>query len=108
MAAQRQAFRLVYDRGALKHLERIDRKLYALIRDTIQEQLSFEPLRKTKNRKPLTRPAVLGGDWELRFGPENRFRVFYRVDVPRREVQVLAIGVKKGSSLIIGGIEVKL
>lgn len=108
MAVARQPFKLVYDRGVMRHLESIDRKHYALIRDTIKEQLSFEPLRRTKNRKPLTRPAVPGGDWELRFGPDNRFRVFYRVDLPRREAQVLAIGVKEGSSLFIGGLEVKL
>jgi len=77
-------------------------------RDTIKEPLAFEPLRETKNQKPLIQPKVLGTAWELRFGPDNRFRVFYRVDVSRREVHVLAIGLKKGGSLFIGGLEVKL
>ena len=58
--------------------------------------------------KPLTGQTILESAWELRFGPDNRFRVLYRVNVSRREVHVLAIGLKKGSSLFIGGLEVKL
>jgi len=103
-----EPFQLIYDPEVMTHLERIDRRFYPLIRDTIQEQLSFEPTRETRNRKPLTGPTVLGSAWELRFGPGNRFRVFYRVDASRREVHVLAIGFKAGSSLFIGGLRVKL
>ena len=38
-------------------------------------------------------------------GPNNRFRVFYEVDVAERVVWVLAIGVKEGSRLLISGEE---
>ena len=35
-------------------------------------------------------------------GPDNSFRVFYRIDSEAREVLILAIGVKKGSVLHSG------
>ena len=50
----------------------------------------------------MRQPNLLDGEWELRFGPDNRFRVFYRIDSEAREVLILAIGVKKGSVLHIG------
>ena len=46
--------------------------------------------------------------WELRFGPENRFRVFYSVSHEFREVQILAIGTKEGDRLIVGGEEIRV
>src|SRR5216683_5253700 len=46
--------------------------------------------------------------WELRFGPDNRFRVLYGIDHERREVQIQAIGVKKGNRLFVAGEEVEL
>ena len=54
------------------------------------------------------RPSSLGATWELRFGPDNRFRVFYRVERQAQEVHVLAIGVKRGNRLFIGGTEIEL
>ena len=48
------------------------------------------------------------GDWEIRFGPKNRFRVFYEVNQERDEVHILAIGVKIGNRLFIGGKEVQV
>ena len=61
---------------------------------------------ETRNRKPLKRPVIFGAKWELRLGPNNRFRVFYRVDRDRGEVILLAIGEKIGTQLFIGGEEV--
>jgi mRNA-degrading endonuclease RelE of RelBE toxin-antitoxin system len=63
---------------------------------------------ETRNRKPLKRPTVLGGDWEIRFGPNNRFRVFYAVNRESSEVYILAIGEKRGNRLLVGGQEVEL
>jgi hypothetical protein len=63
---------------------------------------------ETKNRKPLTKPVEFEAEWELRFGPDNRFRVFYQTDMEHSKVLVLAIGVKKGNRLWIGEKEVKL
>jgi mRNA-degrading endonuclease RelE of RelBE toxin-antitoxin system len=44
----------------------------------------------------------------LRFGPKNSFRVFYDVNHEERTVSVLAIGVKAGNRLFIGGREFEL
>ena len=84
------------------HLQVIDRKYHLLIRRTIETQLQFEPNVETRNRKPLKRSVEAGADWELRFGPDNRFRVFYSVEQENRQVFILAIGIKRGNLLIIG------
>jgi hypothetical protein len=101
-------FLLIYDPAAVGHVGAIDAKYQPLIRTAIEEQLQFEPETATRNRKPLTRPIQFDAKWELRLGPQNRFRVFYRVEADQREVHVLAIGVKERNRLIIGGEEVKL
>jgi len=99
---------LIYARGVTKHLKSIDAKYDHLIRETIEEQLRFEPAVETKNRKPLRQPAPFAAQWEIRFGPNNRFRVLYDVDQERRAVQIVAIGEKVGNRLIVGGEEVEL
>ena len=104
----RRSFALVYDLEVKAHLQAIEPKYRGLIRMTIEEQLRFEPEKQTRNRKPLQRPVAFEATWELRFGPENRFRVFYAVSHERREVQILAIGAKQGNRLIVGGEEIKL
>jgi mRNA-degrading endonuclease RelE of RelBE toxin-antitoxin system len=106
--ARRQPYALVYAPEVKQHLQAIERVNYASIRETIEEQLLFEPDTETRNRKPLQEPAVLEAKWELRFGPENRFRVFYEIDRANREVYILAIGVKERDRLFIGGEEVEL
>ena len=68
----------------------------------------LRPDKKSRNRKPVQRPVAFEATWELRFGPVNRFRVFYAVSHERREVQVLAIGIKERNRLIIGREEIKL
>jgi len=62
----------------------------------------------TLNRKPLQQPALLDATWELRFRPDNRFRVLYTVDRNRHEVHVLGVGVKDGNRLLIEGKEMEL
>jgi hypothetical protein len=86
----------------------IERKYHSLIRSTIAEQLIFEPLIETDNRKPLKRPVLFGANWELRFGPNNRFRVYYRGYEDSHEVWILAIGVKIRNKVYIGGEEYDL
>ena len=51
---------------------------------------------------------AFGTSWELRCGPANRFRVFYRVDIVKAQVRILAVGVKAGERLRIGGEEFEL
>ncbi len=101
-------FDLIYAPQVKTHLQAIERRYHSLIRRRIETQLQFEPNVETRNRKPLKRPVELGADWEIRFGPDNRFRVFYSVEQENRQVFILAIGVKRGNRLIIGREEVNL
>ena len=101
-------FGLVYAPQVKAHLQAIDRKYYSLIRQTIEAQLQFSPDVETRNRKPLKRPVEFGADWEIRFGPNNRFRVFYAVEREDRRVVILAIGTKQRDRLMIGKEEISL
>jgi plasmid stabilization system protein ParE len=85
------------------HLDFIERKYHRLIAAAIRQQLTHTPDSQTRNRKPLVEPTIFDATWELRFGPHNDFRVFYHVAKAERVVTVLAIGVKTGSRLSIGG-----
>ena len=102
----RHPFTSTYDPEVKSHLREIEPKHHSLIVDKIEEQLKFQPDIQTRNRKPLEGPALLGADWEIRFGPDNRFRVFYRIDPESHKVVILAVGVKAKERLYIGGEEV--
>ena len=106
--ARRKSYELVYDPEVRKHISKIERKYHAMIRRQIRSQLMFEPETETRNRKPLLRPSVLGSAWELRFGPDNRFRVFYEADHALNQVYILAVGVKIKHRLFVGGEEFDL
>jgi mRNA-degrading endonuclease RelE of RelBE toxin-antitoxin system len=103
-----KGFEIVYPPIIKQHLRSIEAKYYSLIRKALETQLQFAPDVETRNRKPLKRPVTFGAQWELRFGPGNRFRVFYRVDYDNRQVVILAIGEKVGGRLFIGGTEVEI
>lgn len=102
------SFKLIYASQVKFHLKFIDKKYHSLIRKTIENQLENKPMTETRNRKPLKRPVEFGADWEIRFGPNNRFRVFYEVSEASQEVYILAIGAKQGNKLYIGGDEIEL
>ncbi|HEX3531930.1 MAG TPA: type II toxin-antitoxin system RelE/ParE family toxin [Thermoanaerobaculia bacterium] len=95
----------------IEFAESVKRQLRALtahqraeIFDGIEEQLTYEPFMETRNRK-LLRPNPFA-PWELRVGD---LRIFYEPAPDGAPiVRVLAVGVKKGSILRIGGQEVKL
>jgi mRNA-degrading endonuclease RelE of RelBE toxin-antitoxin system len=106
--ARRQPYTLIFASAVTKHLRAIDARHHALIREKIGEQLRFEPGVETTNRKPLRQPALFGATWEIRFGPDNRFRVLYDIDEEAHVVQVLAMGEKQKERLFIGGEEVQL
>jgi len=98
----------VFAPETVDHLDAIEHKYHSLIVKAIDEQLSFTPEQETRNRKPLERPTAFGATWELRFGTNNHFRVFYGVDSLEQSVEILAIGEKEGNRLFIGGKEVQL
>ena len=104
---RRKSFNLIYAPVVQEHLGAIERQYYSLIRSTIEAQLRFEPDVETRSRKPLKRSFTVGGNWEIRFGPNNRFRVFYEVNQESSEVYILAIGVKERNRLYIAGKEIE-
>jgi hypothetical protein len=89
-------------------LRTIEARYYSLIRNAVNQQLSFEPTMETRTRKPLKRPVVFMATWEIRFGPQNHFRVYYDVDFEQRLVSILAIGREQGSRVVIGEQEIQL
>jgi len=103
--AKKPSFALVYADEVKRHLRAVEARYHSSIQTAIEAQLLHEPDVETRNRKPLKRPVSFGADWELRLGPDNRFRVFYQVNAQGREVRVLAVGVKDRNKLFIGGEE---
>ena len=100
----KQPFKLTVMPQFGERLDAIESKYHPLIREKIADLLRYEPDTKTRNRKPLRSP-IIGASWEIRFGPDNRFRVFYDVNVENNEVIQLGIGVKERNHLLIGGEE---
>ena len=98
-------YNIVYAPITKDHLRTIDPRYYSLIRTTIENQLLYEPAAITRNRKPLKRTVFFAATWEIRFGPDNQFRVYYDIDMERELVAILAIGIKRGNSVCIGGEE---
>ena len=69
----------------------------AIIIDSIEKQLVNEPLKETRNRKPL-RPNPIA-PWELRI---DNLRIFYEIAFEESNVvRVLAVGYKEGNTLYI-------
>ena len=69
----------------------------------IKDQLRYEPLTETRNRKMLGENPI--APWELRLG---KYRVFYHVLGKEDMVSVVAIGHKEHATLFVRGHEVKL
>jgi mRNA-degrading endonuclease RelE of RelBE toxin-antitoxin system len=101
-------YKLIFAPETLEHLRWIDRKYHRMIKKVLEQQLQYEPDFITLNRKPLEQPVFPGITWELRFGPDNRFRVFYQIQTGDRTVWILAIGTKKKNYIFIGGEEIIL
>ncbi len=108
IVAMKEPFSVVFAPVVHDHLSAIDAKYDSLIRQKIEEQLTHDPTVETRNRKPVRPPAAFQAEWEVRFGPNNRFRVFYQIDHENREVRIVAIGVKDRNRLLVGGEEVSL
>jgi len=98
-----KALKVSFTRTAYTQLQAIRRYDRNAILDAVREQLAYAPTTETRNRKPLRENPL--ADWELRVGAH---RVFYEVDTNDNSVRVIAVGVKDGNRLIIGGQEVVL
>jgi mRNA-degrading endonuclease RelE of RelBE toxin-antitoxin system len=104
---RRPKFDLIFAPETVQHMKVIDREHHSLIQRTIDQQLQTAPGTQTRNRKQLETPAPFAATWELRFGPNNRFRVLYEIDEKQKMVSILAIGIKDRDRLLIGGKEFK-
>jgi len=92
-------FAIEFTAIAEEHLRAMTVRQQRIVLEAVDEQLSFEPLRETRNRKPM-RPNPLA-PWELRIG---ELRVYYDVQVePQKLVVVLAVGIKERNRVRIGG-----
>ena len=98
-------FELIFSPEAVDHLAAIEPKYDRVIHQAIDEQLRHTPQIETRNRKPLRQPAPFGSTWELRCGPLNRFRVFYRIQIEQQTVMILAVGTKDRERLRFDGKE---
>ena len=74
-----------------------------IITSAIREQLTYQPLVETKNRKPLRNNPV--ASWELRI---DKFRVFYECEEMAQIVTIITVGHKEHNVLFVRGKEVKL
>ena len=97
-------YRIELAPSAIGHLKGLSSHHRSAVASCLREQLLHEPLRRTRNRKPL-RPNPLA-PWVLRVGS---LRVYYDVsEEPEPCVTIRAIGVKVRERVLVGGVEVDL
>lgn len=93
------AYRIEYSLESETHLQFLTAREQAIVLDAVDEQLGYQPIVETKNRKPM-RPNPLA-PWELRIGD---LRVYYDVEEePEAVVYINAVGVKERNQVRIAG-----
>jgi mRNA-degrading endonuclease RelE of RelBE toxin-antitoxin system len=98
------AFEIQFAESVADQLQVLTAAERSRVLDAVAGQLAHDPLRETRNRKPL-RPNPVA-PWELRVGP---LRVFYEVaSATPPVVRILAVGKKERRVLRIAGKEIKL
>lgn len=91
-------YRIEYSPDSEEHFRALAVRQWAIILDSVERQLKYQPTVETRNRKPM-RPNPLA-PWELRIGD---LRVYYDVeDEPEPVVYIRAIGIKEGNTVRIG------
>ncbi len=96
-------YRIVYAEEIRDHLRSLTARQRAILFDSIEEQLTYEPTTETRNRKEML-PNSLAA-WELRIGD---LRVYYDVTEDHQTVTVVAVGIKRRNRVFIGGVERQL
>ena len=94
---------VTFTRSALDDLRHLEKAAQVVVLTAVERQLPAEPLKQTRNCKPLT-PNDLS-QWELRVGIH---RLFYDVDEAKDQVTVKASGWKEHNKLFIRGEEHEL
>ena len=93
-----------YSPDARDHLGLLTRRQQTIIVDSVEQQLTRQPLAETRNRKPM-RPNPLA-PWELRIG---NLRVYYEVmEEAEARVHILAIGIKERNRVRVGTTVIEL
>ena len=98
------SYQIEYTDAAIDHLNVLTTRQQRTVLDTVDEQLQYEPLVETRNRKPMEPNSL--ATWELRIG---NLRVYY--DVEENTVSVVyiqAVGVKNRNRVRIGKEEIEL
>src|SRR4051812_31089206 len=96
-------YRLDISPDAQSHLVPLRKFDQARIVNAMEAQLTHEPLKPTRNRKPMRSNLI--STWELRVG---HFRVYYDAKEPEQTVLIRAIGIKVRNVVTIGGQEIDL
>jgi mRNA-degrading endonuclease RelE of RelBE toxin-antitoxin system len=92
-------YRIEYSPDAEEHLRFLTARQRAVVLDTVDEQLMYQPTVETRNRKPM-RPNPLA-PWELRVG---KLRVYYDIEEgPEMAVYIRAVGIKERNRVSIAG-----
>lgn len=98
------SYTIEFAESVKQHLKSLTSRERSVVFESIEEQLLYEPLIETRNRKKL-RPNPIA-PWELRIGS---IRVFYEVVAEYPEiVRILAVGKKEGNTLFIGRQDIEL
>ena len=102
---RKSVYRIEYSPEAEDHLALLTARQSTMVLDAVVRQLSHEPTKETRNRKPL-RPNPVAA-FKLRIGD---VRVYYDVEdlPPARLVIVKAVAIKDRDRVLIGGREIKL
>lgn len=98
------SYQIEYTEAAIEHLKILTTRQQRTVLDSVDEQLKYEPLVETRNRKPMEPNSL--ATWELRIG---NLRVYY--DVEENTVSVVyiqAVGVKSRNRVRIGQEEIEL
>ena len=97
------AYRIEYTDSAIDDIAYFKKYERVVIVTAIEEQLTHEPIREVRNRKPMEPNAL--ARWEVRVGT---YRIFYDVEVIDRVVLIKAVGWKEHNTLYIRGKEYQL
>ena len=97
-------YQIEFAEAVKTHFAALTARQRTMVLDAIERQLVSEPLKESRNRKPL-RPNPIA-PWELRVGG---LRVFYEVTAPPASfVHILAVGIKDHNVVRIGDQEFQL
>lgn len=98
------SYEIEYSPDAEEHLRALTARQRASVFDAVDEQLAHEPAVETRNRKPM-RPNPLA-PWESRTSDVSAYHEIK--EEPKKLVTILAVDIKDGNRVRIGGTEIEL